>query len=256
MPTHYVIGNWKLNGSLAANEALIAALSALPPQDGVVAGVCVPFPYLSQVAGLVAPTVIRLGAQSLSEYASGAYTGEVSAEMLIELGCAMVIVGHSERRMLFGENDAVVARKAAVALSAGLVPVICVGETLAERESGATGSVIDRQLDALCVTLDQEALGRIVIAYEPVWAIGTGLAATARQVADVHARIRRWVVRCAGEAASVSILYGGSVKPENAAELFALDDVHGGLIGGASLDATAFSSIYRAAMAAQVSKGD
>lgn len=238
--------NWKMHGSLRANSELVAALSAV---GGVESVLCVPFPYLAQLERR--PSGIALGAQDVSEYASGAYTGEVSAAMLAEFGCAYVIVGHSERRTLFGDSDARVGLKAEAALQAGLVPIVCVGETLAERERGEVMDVIGRQLAAVEAVLGAE-LVRVVLAYEPVWAIGTGLAATAAQVGEVHGAIRAWLgERLRGvpgaHARQVRILYGGSVKPDNAAELFAIADVDGGLIGGASLVAEEFMAICRAA---------
>ncbi|MDO9598340.1 MAG: triose-phosphate isomerase [Azoarcus sp.] len=238
-----VAGNWKLNGSLAANEALLSALAAVP---GVDVAVCVPFPYLAQVGeGLRG---IELGAQNVSEYGAGAYTGEVSAAMLVEFACRYVIVGHSERRALFAENDAAIGRKAAAAIKAGLVPIVCVGETLAEREAGQAMEVVGRQLAAVLDVVGAAKMGQMVLAYEPVWAIGAGRSANAAQVGEVHSGIRAWL-RAQGVAADdVRILYGGSVKPDNAVELFAVADVDGGLIGGASLVADDFMTICRAAV--------
>ncbi|MDR2092536.1 MAG: triose-phosphate isomerase [Azoarcus sp.] len=242
MAQKLVVGNWKLNGSLAANEALLGAIGAL---DGVEVAVCVPFPYLAQAASR--PRGVALGAQTVSEFQSGAYTGEVSAEMLADLGCRYVIVGHSERRALFGEDDAMVGRKAAAALRAGLTPIVCVGESLAEREAGRVLEVVGRQLDAVLAVVGAQALARGVIAYEPVWAIGTGRAASVDEAQAVHADIRRWL---AGQgAATVRVLYGGSVKADNAAALFAAPGIDGGLIGGASLVANDFMSICRTAVA-------
>ena len=243
MAQKLVVGNWKLNGSLSSNEALLGACCA---QAGVDVAVCVPFPYLAQAASRL--DGIALGAQTVSEFQSGAYTGEVSAEMLAEMGCRYVIVGHSERRTLFGEDDAVVGRKAAAALRAGLVPIVCVGESLAEREAGQVMEVIGRQLAAVRELIGAQGLSRTVIAYEPVWAIGTGRAASANEAQEVHAAIRRWLAECGAAAAEIRILYGGSVKADNAAELFAMPDVDGGLIGGASLVAQDFMAICRAAV--------
>jgi triosephosphate isomerase (TIM) len=241
-----VAGNWKMNASLAANAALLGELTSAPGM-GVGCAVCVPYPYLAQARECLAGTAIALGAQDVSEYAAGAYTGEVSAAMLTEFGCAYVIVGHSERRALFAEDDASVGRKAAAALAAGLKPIVCVGETLAEREAGATMQVIRRQLDAVADVLGATALAQVVLAYEPVWAIGSGRSASVAQVAEVHGAIRDWLrERCNG-ADAVFILYGGSVKSDNAAELFAVPNVDGGLIGGASLVAKDFLAICRAA---------
>ncbi|MCL1860883.1 MAG: triose-phosphate isomerase [Proteobacteria bacterium] len=244
MPQKLVVGNWKLNGSLAANESLLKACGALA---GVDRAVCVPFPYLAQAASLL--DGMALGAQTVSEFQSGAYTGEVSAEMLAEMGCRYVIVGHSERRALFGEDDATVGRKAAAALRAGLVPIVCVGESLAEREAGRVMEVVGRQLGAVLEIVGAQGLSRSVIAYEPVWAIGSGRAASAEEAGEAHAAIRRWLAENGALAAEMRILYGGSVKADNAAALFAMPDVDGGLIGGAALSAQDFMAICRAAVA-------
>jgi triosephosphate isomerase len=244
MAQKLVVGNWKLNGSLAANEALTGALGA---QAGVDMAVCVPFPYLAQVASLL--NGMALGAQTVSEFQSGAYTGEVSTEMLAEMGCQSVIVGHSERRALFGEDDATVGRKVLSALRAGLTPIVCVGESLAEREAGRVMEVIGRQLGAVLECIGVQEFSRTVIAYEPVWAIGTGRAASADEAQEVHVAIRRWLAEQGAPAGEVRILYGGSVKADNAATLFAMPDVDGGLIGGASLVAQDFLAICRAAIA-------
>ena len=238
----FVAGNWKMNGSLAANEALLAGLEAVP---GVEVALCVPYPYLGQLQRR--PVGLELGAQDVSEFDVGAYTGEVSAAMLAEFGCRYVIVGHSERRALFGDDDLSVARKAEAALSSGLVPIVCVGETLAERDAGQVHAVISRQLAAVGEVLGRERFGGVVVAYEPVWAIGTGRSATATQAEEVHAAIRGWLVEQGVQADAVRIVYGGSVKPDNAAELFAMPNVDGGLIGGASLVADDFMAICRAA---------
>ena len=250
-----VAGNWKMNGSLVANRELIAALLPLlsgaggEVAQGPEVAVCVPSVFLSQVKPLLAGTKVLLGAQTLSQFGSGAYTGEISGAMLHEMGCAVVLVGHSERRAWFGETNAQVADKFLAALAANLRPVLCVGETLAEREADATEAVIGAQLDAL---LDRKqgvaALARGVLAYEPVWAIGTGKTATPAQAQAVHAFIRARVARHDIAAASrVQILYGGSVKASNAQELFACTDIDGGLVGGASLQAQEFGSICNAA---------
>ncbi len=230
-----------MNGGLVPNRALLSALAAVP---GVETAVCVPYPYLAQAAALL--DGIALGAQDVSEFRAGAYTGEVSAAMLAEFDCRYVIVGHSERRALFGEDDAVVGRKAVAALDAGLVPIVCVGETLLERESGRQIEVITRQLEAVAAVLG-DALARIVIAYEPVWAIGTGRSASAEQANAVHADIRAWLRGRGVMAEAVRILYGGSVKPDNARELFAMREIDGGLIGGAALVAEDFMAICAAA---------
>ncbi len=237
-----VAGNWKLNGSLAANERLLSGLSEVP---GVEVVLCVPYPYLAQLRER--PAGLILGAQDVSEYAEGAYTGEVSAVMLAEFDCRYVIVGHSERRAMFGDEDLSVARKAKAALAAGLVPIICVGETLAERDAGKVHAIIARQLSAAHQVLGSQLLGAVVMAYEPIWAIGTGRSASAAQAEEVHAGIRAWLVGQGVEAHGVRILYGGSVKPDNASELFSMPNVDGGLIGGASLVARDFMAICRAA---------
>lgn len=239
-----------MNGSLAANEALLGELASSAAVGGACA-VCVPYPYLAQARRCLEGSAIALGAQDVSEYAAGAYTGEVSGAMLGEFGCRYAIVGHSERRALFGEDDATVGRKAQAAQAAGLVPIVCVGETLAEREAGETMTVIRRQLDALLQVLGGDALAGVVLAYEPVWAIGTGRSATPAQVGEVHGAVRAWLRAHCAQADAVAILYGGSVKPDNAAELFAVADVDGALVGGASLVANDFLAICRAAADAQ-----
>jgi len=235
--TRLVAGNWKMHGSRAANRALLDAILK-GPVKGPECAVCVPFPYLGEVAKQLAGTPLRWGAQNVSEHAQGAYTGEVSAAMLAEFGCRYVIVGHSERRHLYCESDAQVAAKFAAAQGAGLVPILCVGETLAERDAGITEEVVARQLDAV---LSKGVISGAVLAYEPVWAIGTGRTATPQQAQAVHAFLRKRL------AAEVRILYGGSVKAGNAAALFAMPDIDGGLIGGASLVAREFLAIVQAA---------
>jgi len=230
-----VAGNWKMHGSRQANRALLEGLiGAVPQAQGVGCAVCVPFPYLGEVAGQLKGTSIAWGAQNVSEHAQGAYTGEVSAAMLAEFGCRYVIVGHSERRQLYGETDAQAAAKFAAVKSAGMTPILCVGETLQERDAGKTEDVVARQLGA--VKFEDG-----VLAYEPVWAIGTGRNATPDQAQEVHAFLRRKV------SPETAIIYGGSVKPQNAAALFAMPDIDGGLIGGASLVAKDFSDIVKAA---------
>jgi triosephosphate isomerase len=249
----YVVGNWKLNGSLAGNEALLRAiLGEVTPQPARNLAVCVPAPYLAQVRAILAGTPVGWGGQDVSRFEKGAYTGDVSAAMLAEFGCRFSIVGHSERRTLFGDTDAVVAEKFAVARRAGLTPIFCVGETLEERERGVTEAVLARQLDAVLAVQGAAALDGALVAYEPVWAIGTGRTATAGQAQEAHAFLRGRVAgKDAGVAAALPILYGGSVKAANAAELFAMPDVDGGLIGGASLVAEDFLAIWRAAVAAR-----
>jgi triosephosphate isomerase len=242
-----IIGNWKMNGTGAANAQLVQALVA-EISDGTRVVICPPFPYLAQIRGLIAGTTIRLGAQNLSDRAEGAFTGEVSATMLQDLGCQYVLVGHSERRSLYGESDAVVADKFASALEAGLTPVLCVGETGEERREGITHAVISRQLHAVIDKVGIANIAKGVIAYEPVWAIGTGETASPDQAQEVHQTLRQLLAtRDRSVADSVQLLYGGSVRADNAAELFVQPDIDGGLIGGASLNAATFASICRSA---------
>lgn len=246
MRTTWVMGNWKMNGDLASNAALLeSVIAAIPLSDSAKVAVCVPFPYLAQVQSIVDGSALLLGAQDVSEFKEGAYTGEVSAKMLKECGVSLVLVGHSERRSLFGETDVVVAKKAKAALDADLMPVICVGETLAEREAGQAQAVVLRQFSAVADEIGAEGLKRSVLAYEPVWAIGTGKTATPEQAQEVHVWLRDALAELGAESASV--LYGGSVKAVNAAEIFGQADVDGGLIGGASLVASEFLSIAEAA---------
>ncbi len=244
-----IAGNWKMNGNSARSRELVtgilAGLSANAAADVLV---CPPFPYLASVAGQVAGTAVALGAQNLSEHAAGAHTGEVAADMLLDVGCRYVIVGHSERRTLYSESSEQVAAKTRAALVAGLVPIVCVGETLAERESGWTDAVITEQLDAVLAVCGVAALSKAVVAYEPVWAIGTGQVATPQQAQDVHAQIRdRFASEDETIAANLRLLYGGSMKGENAPGLLAMPDIDGGLIGGASLKAADFLAIVAAA---------
>lgn len=250
MRQRLVIGNWKMHGSLAANLGLLHALkqgASVIKARGNRAAVCVPYPYLYQARSVLGGTQVSWGAQDVSEFRVGAYTGEVSADMLSEFGCRYVLVGHSERRALFDDTDAVVAAKASAALRAKLTPVVCVGETLAEREAGITGDVVLRQLDAVIATCGIKGIASCVVAYEPVWAIGTGRTATPGQAQEVHAMIRERVASlCVQTAQDLTILYGGSVKPESAAGLFAQSDIDGGLIGGASLVASDFLAICAA----------
>jgi triosephosphate isomerase (TIM) len=244
-----VAGNWKMNGSLAANQALLETLlSQVEPLAGAECAVCVPYPYLGQVRELLQRTSVRWGAQDVSQFAAGAYTGEVSGAMLADFGCRYVIVGHSERRTLFAETSGIVAEKYEAAQKAGLTPILCVGETLEEREQGKTEAVVARQLDTVLERCGASSLGKAAIAYEPVWAIGTGRTATPEQAQAVHRFVReRIAARDRETAAGVRLLYGGSVKGANAGELFAMSDIDGGLIGGASLDASEFATIVRAA---------
>ena len=238
-----------MHGSRAANAGLLDALLAAAGGFGAVeCAVCVPFPYLHQVSARLAGSRLLLGAQNVNEFDSGAHTGEVSAPMLAEFGCRFTLVGHSERRAIYGETDAQVAAKFAAAQKAGLTPILCVGESLSERESARTEEVVARQLDAVIESAGAESLAKAVVAYEPVWAIGTGKTATPQQAQDVHLFLRNRVAsRDAGVAKGLRILYGGSVKPGNAAEIFAMGDVDGGLIGGASLVAEDFAAICKAA---------
>lgn len=240
-----VVGNWKMNGSLGTNAALLDALLQLQSTWKSDAAVCAPHPYLAQLRDRLAGSSLQWGAQDCSAHPSGAYTGEVSAAMIAEFGCRYVIVGHSERRALHGESDSLVADKAKAALAHGLTPIVCVGETLAEREAGVTDAVVTRQLGAVADRLAQ-AIAQVVVAYEPVWAIGTGRTATPEQAQAVHAVLRERLRAATGQADDMRILYGGSVKADNAATLFAQPDIDGGLIGGASLKAEEFAAICRA----------
>jgi triosephosphate isomerase len=244
--TSLVAANWKMNGSRTSG---LAWLEAFAPRRAALACevvVCAPSVYLAALSA--AAKGIDIGAQDVSEREPGAFTGDVAATMLVDVGCRWVIVGHSERRQLHGEGDAVVAAKAEAALKAGLRPIVCVGETLAERESGHTQAVVARQLDAVLDRVGAAALARGALAYEPVWAIGTGRTATPAQAQEVHAELRaRVAARDSGTAAGLRLLYGGSVKPANAAELFAQADIDGGLIGGASLVVDDFAAICAAA---------
>lgn len=237
-----------MHGSLAANAALLAAVKDGVPAGGVDVAVCVPFPYLAQAQSVLSGSAVGWGAQNASEHAQGAYTGEVSVTMLADFGCRYVILGHSERRAIYGETDAQVAAKTAWALAGHLTPIVCVGESLEEREQGATLAVVSRQLSAVLDRVGAAAFAKLVVAYEPVWAIGTGRTATPEQAQEVHAAIRAQVAaKDAGVASQLKILYGGSVKSGNAAEIFSQPDVDGGLIGGAALVAADFLAICAAA---------
>ncbi|MBS0321452.1 MAG: triose-phosphate isomerase [Proteobacteria bacterium] len=247
MRSSLVVGNWKMNGSRTANAALLAGIRAGCGDAGALA-VCAPFPYLAEVAAALDGSPVAWGAQDVSVHAAGAYTGEVSAPMLAEFACRYVLVGHSERRQMHGETDAVVAQKARAARAAGITPIACVGETLAERDAGATCSVVARQTGALIDALGGQ-MAQVVVAYEPVWAIGTGRTASPAEAQAVHAALRAQLA--AAGAGDVPLLYGGSVKAANAAGLFAQPDVDGALVGGASLDAQEFLAIGRAAWAAR-----
>lgn len=243
-----VVGNWKMHGSLAQNGSLLSALkSGVAQLSRVDVAVCAPFPYLAQLQQELTGSPVKWGAQNVHQLEKGAFTGEVSAAMLADFGCTYVIVGHSERRNIYGESSRLVAEKFAAAQQAGLTPILCVGETLEQRESGATEAVVAEQLDAVIALVGAQALHKAVVAYEPVWAIGTGKTASPEQAQAVHAFIRQ---RVAGHDVQVAqglvILYGGSVKAANAPELFAKADIDGGLIGGAALIAEEFLGICRA----------
>ena len=250
MRGYLVAGNWKMNGSNAANAELVDGIIAgMPQSDTVSLLVCPPFPYLATMADQLSGTGIALGAQNVSEHAAGAFTGETAPSMLTDVGCTYVIVGHSERRAIMGESSETVAAKFRAAQDAGLIPVLCVGETQEERETEQTEAVVDEQLNAVIDDSGIDAFRSAVIAYEPVWAIGTGLTATPEQAQDVHQHIRGVLgVRNQDVAGAVKILYGGSVKGDNAAGLFGKPDIDGGLIGGASLKSADFLAIAEAAV--------
>lgn len=249
-----VAGNWKMHGSLAENASLLDAVSGgVAQMPEIDAAVCVPFPYLYQAQQKLSGTSVSWGAQDVHQLDKGAHTGEVSSAMLNDFGCRYVIVGHSERRAIYGESNHMVAEKFAAAQRAGLIPILCVGETLLEREAGTTEAVVAEQLDAVLVLCGAHALRHAVLAYEPVWAIGTGKTASPEQAQAVHAFIRQRIAHQDKQVApDLCILYGGSVKASNAAELFAMEDIDGGLIGGASLVADEFLAICRAAQAVSV----
>ena len=252
MRIKFVAGNWKMNGNLATNQALLQSMvQGFARIAGVKCAICAPYPYLAQVQQSLSGSGIAWGAQNVSQFDSGAYTGEVSAPMLVDFGCRYVIVGHSERRTLFGDTNEVVAEKYEAALKAGLTPILCVGETLQQRDGNETEAVVAAQLDAVLERSGALSFAHAVIAYEPVWAIGTGKTATPEQAQAVHATIRaRIAAHDAAVAQNVQVLYGGSVKGSNAAQLFGMPDIDGGLIGGASLDANEMLTICRAAGAA------
>jgi triosephosphate isomerase len=241
-----IAGNWKMNGSTVANAALVRQLLAGVSQAACDIAVCVPAPYLASVGALVKGTAIAVGAQDVSAHEAGAYTGEMSAGMLRDLAVRYVIVGHSERRQYHGETDAVVANKVQKALAAGIIPIVCVGETLSEREAGQTEEVVKRQLAAVIHT-NGHCISEIVVAYEPVWAIGTGKTASPEQAQHVHAVLRAQLHAASEQSGRVQILYGGSMNAANAAELMAQTDIDGGLVGGASLKALDFLAIIAAA---------
>ena len=249
MRTPLVAGNWKLNGTRESNASLVHGLLAeVTALDGCEVMICPPFVYLQDVGAAIADSNIFLGAQDLSVQTGGAYTGEVSGTMLSDVGCSHAIIGHSERRALFGDTDAVVAAKFQAAHAQGVRPILCVGESLEERESGQTMDVVDRQIGAVIAAGGVAPFASSIVAYEPVWAIGTGLTATPQQAQEVHAHIRGIIAAANAKiAGGLQILYGCSVKGSNAGDLFAMDDIDGGLIGGASLDASEFVAICRAA---------
>ena len=242
-----IAGNWKMNGSLAANEALVKSVLAGLPASACHVALCVPAIYLAQVGASLATSRVDLGAQDVSGHAEGAFTGDVSARMLRELGTRYVIVGHSERRQYHGETDAVVAEKAKQALAAGITPIVCVGETLAQRESGSAEEVVKRQLAAVIHT-NGHCISEIVVAYEPVWAIGTGKTASPEQAQQMHAVLRAQLKAATAQPARIKILYGGSMNAANAAQLLGQPDIDGGLVGGASLKAPDFLAIIGAAI--------
>jgi triosephosphate isomerase len=251
MRSKLVIGNWKMNGSRAANASLLAGIASGLENSAATAAacaVCVPAPYLQQCEELLSGSPIAWGAQDVSVHDFGAYTGEVCAKMLSEFGSRYVIVGHSERRAYHLETSELVAKKALAVLAEGMTPIVCVGETLEQREAGETNQVVREQLGAVLALLDPASVAKIVVAYEPVWAIGTGRVATPEMAQEVHAELRAQIAaRDAAAAQAVPILYGGSMKPDNARDLLAQPDIDGGLIGGAALKAQDFLAIIQAA---------
>ncbi|RYF00529.1 MAG: triose-phosphate isomerase [Comamonadaceae bacterium] len=247
MKKKLIAGNWKMNGGLAANEALLSALRSGVGQPACDVAVAVPAAYLAQVQALLAGSPIALAAQDVSQHEAGAYTGEVSAPMLRDFAVRYALVGHSERRQYHGETDAIVAAKAQRALAVGITPIVCVGETLAEREAGDTEAVVKRQLAAV-IHLNGHCISEIVVAYEPVWAIGTGRTATPEQAQAVHAVLRAQLAAASEKAGQIPLLYGGSMNAANAAQLLSQPDIDGGLVGGASLKAPDFLQIIAAAL--------
>jgi triosephosphate isomerase len=245
-----IVGNWKMNGSLAVNAELLVGIRQGLHKVQCDLGVCVPFPYLAQCQILLEGTSVVLGAQDVSSHAVGAYTGQVSTRMLLDFGCRFAIVGHSERREFCGETDEVVADKVQRALAGGLTPIVCVGETLENKEDGRTQEIVGRQIDAVLRVLEDAEIAGLVVAYEPVWAIGTGKTPTPEMAQEVHAMIRTQLVGRIGDAGKgVRILYGGSMKPSNAAGFLDMTDIDGGLIGGAALKAADFLAIASVASA-------
>ena len=251
MRGYLVAGNWKMNGSNAANAELVDGIVAgMTQSDSVELLICPPFPYLAAMAAKLSGTGVALGAQNVSQHQAGAYTGETAPSMLSDVGCTYVLVGHSERRAIMGESSEMVAAKFQAAQDAGLIAVLCVGETQQQREAKQTEAVVDEQLNAVIDGSGIQAFSNAVVAYEPVWAIGTGLTASPEQAQDVHRHIREVLAaRDQDVADAVRILYGGSVKGDNAAGLFSKPDIDGGLIGGASLKSADFLAIAEAAVA-------
>lgn len=248
MRSKLVVGNWKMNGSRAVNAELLSGIVAGLDGAGAACAVCVPCPYLHQAQELLAGSTLAIGAQDVSAQQCGAFTGDVSASMLVEYDCKYVIVGHSERRAYHLETSELVACKAEAVLRAGMIPIVCVGETLEERDAGQTNAVVSAQLEAVLALLSEADVARLVVAYEPVWAIGTGKTATPAMAQEVHAALRAQLRKHSAETAdTVPLLYGGSMKPENAKELMAQPDIDGGLIGGAALKAADFLAIIHAA---------
>ncbi len=242
-----IAGNWKLNTTLDASVRLAKAVAEQVDGSECDVLVCPPFVSIDAVSNALLGTSVHVGAQNVSATDEGAFTGEVSAAMLRAVGCSHAIVGHSERRAIFGETDQVVATKTARALAAGVTPIVCIGETLDERRAGRVADVVEGQLAGSLADLSADQIGSIVVAYEPVWAIGTGETASPEQAQEVHALIRAWLSKLASNASDIPILYGGSMKPANAAGLLAQPDIDGGLIGGASLNAADFAAIVAAA---------
>jgi triosephosphate isomerase (TIM) len=246
MKSKLIVGNWKMNGGLQANSDLLLAIQSGMSETSCRAAVCVPLPYLAQMQTLLQGSALAWGAQDVSAHQSGAYTGEVSASMLRDFAVRYCIVGHSERRHYHGESDALVASKVQCVLSAGITPIVCVGESQTERAAGQTEAVVKRQLAAV-IHANGHCISEIVVAYEPVWAIGTGLTASPEQAQDVHALLRQQLQAASSQAERIAILYGGSMNAENASSLLAQPDVDGGLIGGAALSANDFLTIMASA---------
>ena len=245
-----VIGNWKMNGTRASAQALAQGIIAGLGTSNAALAICVPYLHIPDISQVVSGTQLALGSQNIADKAAGAFTGEISASMLAEFGCQYALVGHSERRSYYGDTDATVAGRFAQAQEHNIIPVLCVGETLEEREQDQTFQVINKQLDAVIDVAGVAAFSRAVVAYEPVWAIGTGKTASDEQAQEVHSHIRKYFAdKDQAIADKLQILYGGSAKPDNAKGLFAMPDIDGGLIGGASLDAESFLKIYNSTKA-------